>query len=123
METLFSREIVNTGRQTELDVLKVVTIFEMIFMHLQEVVFSYAYNDRIFIHDSLGLVFACNALYLVGPFSFLFSMGCTIPFSRRNDARSNMRRGAGLFVVWILLNALRMIPLRDAVAFDYGRCL
>ncbi len=110
MKTLFSREIVNTGRQTELDVLKVVTIFEMIFMHLQEVVFSYAYNDRIFIHDSLGLVFACNALYLVGPFSFLFSMGCTIPFSRRNDARSNMRRGAGLFVVWILLNALRMIP-------------
>ncbi len=110
MSSLFSPPAVNSGRQTELDVLKFVALFEMIFMHLQEVVFSYAYNDRIFIHDSWGLVFVCNAFYLVGPFSFLFSMGCTIPFSRQNDARSNMCRGGGLLVAWILLNALRMIP-------------
>lgn len=110
MSMLFSHSAVNSGRQIELDVLKTVTIFEMIFSHLQEVVFSSAYGDRLFIQNSWGLLFVSNAFYLVGPFSFLFSMGCTIPFSRRDNASANMRRGVGLVVVWILLNALRLIP-------------
>ncbi|MCQ2378713.1 MAG: hypothetical protein MJ016_05825 [Victivallaceae bacterium] len=110
MTSLFSPNPVNTGRQTELDVLKAVTIFEMIFMHLQEIVFSCAYNDRLFIHDSWRMLFFDNAFYLVGPFGFLFSMGCTIPFSRNNLPVQQMRRGVNLFVAWILLNALRMIP-------------
>lgn len=111
MKSLFSNSIVNTGRQTELDILKVITIFNMIFMHLQEVVFSFSYKDREFVQNSWWILFVCNAMYLVGPFSFLFSMGCTIPFSRSNEAKTNMRRGFGLAIVWFALNLVRVFPI------------
>ncbi len=99
-----------SGRRIELDILKAVAIFEMIAMHLQEVVFSGAYNDRQFVQNTWWIVFLGNFFYLTGPFGFLFSMGCTIPFSRRNDPGSHLRRGIMLLAAWLILNALRMIP-------------
>ena len=76
-------------------------------MHLQEVIFSGAYNDRQFVQNTWEILFVGNFFYLVGPFGFLFSMGCTIPFSRRNTPEANIRRGVSLLVLWFLLNACR----------------
>ena len=108
---LFSKDVVNSKRQIELDILKVFTIFMMMFMHLQEIVFSHSYNDRSFIQNSWCLLFVCNAAYLAGPSSFMFSMGCTIPFSRHNEANTNICRGLGLFAMWLFVNIIRVISI------------
>lgn len=39
-QPIFSKQEVNTKRQSELDLLKAVTIFFMIFIHVTEVIFS-----------------------------------------------------------------------------------
>ncbi|MCQ2380085.1 MAG: heparan-alpha-glucosaminide N-acetyltransferase domain-containing protein [Victivallaceae bacterium] len=120
---------VGTGRRMELDILKVIAIFEMIAMHLQEIVFSFNYNDRAFVQNSWWILFLGNATYLTGTFGFMFSMGCTIPFSRRNDPAANIRRGIGLLAAWLSVNVLRTmsfsllrhamqgVPFRDSLMF------
>ncbi len=108
-------------RRPELDLLKILTVFQMIFMHLQENLFSRNFADYRWVSLSGTLFFLDNVCYLTGPFGFMFSMGCTVLFSRHQDAGSCIRRGLKLLLTWFLLNVLRGIPWAFHAAMTSGR--
>lgn len=107
------------ARQEELDLLKALCIFEMIMMHLQENIFSHEYADMAHLAPNYALYLFDNLAYLTGPLSFLFSMGCTTAFSRKQEPRDLMKRGFQLLDLWLVVNFPRALvrSIRSHIVF------
>lgn len=117
--SIFSANEVNTKRQNELDLLKSVTIFVMIFGHITEVLFSRQWEDLEFCDITLPWQIFYIVANSIVAFSFMFSMGCSIPFSRNQNSRFWMLRGIKLIFAWFMLHLLYVYPLASIFAAEY----
>ena len=100
---IFSKQEVNTKRQPELDLLKAVTIFFMIFIHVTEVIFSKEWEDMFYCNLTTGWQVLYIVINAVAAFGFMFSMGTAILYSRFNNAKSWIIRGFQLILAWLVL--------------------
>lgn len=100
MNSLFSDEKVNLGRQSELDIAKALSIIFMIFLHTIMVVkgFNVALSpayDFIF-SNILGRPFAAPI--------FMFCMGVGVVYSRHSQWDTMIKRGVKLYLMGVLVN-------------------
>ena len=96
--TLFSKYRVNTGRQTEVDILKAFCIGWMILLHTQEC-----------LAETENLVFTISdyACTFSGAAAFMICMGLGTRYSRRLSPKEWLSRGWELLTVGQLLNLCR----------------
>ena len=107
------KPLVNTGRQVELDVAKVLAIPYMVIIHVYEEMSVVNYHVR---PDSL---FRGILEFLGGPLAapvFMFAMGVGMVYTRHRNPRAFALRGLRLLAAAYLLNLVRMtIPYAVAV--------
>lgn len=118
--SVFSSDEINTGRQPELDLLKTVTIFFMIFGHVSEVVFSKTWEDMEFCDMTIPWQILYVLMNCVFAFGFMFSMGASIPFSRHQSAKIWIMRGFKLILAWFVLRLFYVYPLSLIFAQEHG---
>ena len=118
--SIFSKQEVNTKRQPELDLLKAVTIFFMIFIHVTEVIFSKEWEDMFYCNLTTGWQVLYIVINAVAAFGFMFSMGTAILYSRFNNARSWIIRGFQLILAWLVLRLFYVYPLAKIFASEHG---
>ena len=102
LKTCFSKEAVNTGRQTEVDVAKG---FAILFMVICHVLGYFSHYDNKYTTLLLGNI-------LGGPFAapvFMFCMGIGICYSKRNQSAYLFRRGCHLLAAGLFLQIFRKI--------------
>lgn len=100
MGKFFSNELVNTGRQIELDIAKCLAIFFMIFLHCLMVTSGFNNNISLFMQRGI-------AQLLGGPFAapvFMFTMGVGMVYSRNQDPVYLIRRGIKLMLLGVVVN-------------------
>lgn len=90
MKSLFSKEVVNSGRQKELDIAKGLAIIFMIWQHILGlfIVTEYGVMEDIAV-SILGCPFAAPV--------FMFAMGMGITYSRKNCSSDLLKRGLHLY--------------------------
>lgn len=95
---LLSKDRVNTGRQTEIDILKAFCIGWMILLHTQEC-----------LAETENLVFTISdyACTFTGAAAFMICMGLGMRYSRRQSPKEWVARGVELLTVGQLLNLCR----------------
>lgn len=100
---IFSKDIVNTGRQPAFDLCKTICIILMILCHVFYVI-KYSTSP------TLNTTFvAHNLVRLLGAQFFMFSMGLGLAYSRNNTAACCFRRGLILLLTGYMLNFFREI--------------
>ncbi len=101
---LFAKSEVNTGRQFELDLAKVLCFLQMVCIHcLEELLASSAQaGSKIY----QFLVLQMN-VFLGTAVVFMLCMGASISYSRRNYSKHFISRGCRLFFLGYVLNLLR----------------
>ena len=119
-QSIFSKQEVNTKRQSELDLLKTVTIFFMIFGHVIEVCFSKQWEDLYYFNMTTSWQVLYIIMNCIVAFGFMFSMGASILYSRFNNARSWIIRGFQLILAWLVLRLLYVYPLAKIFASEHG---
>lgn len=95
----FSREIVNRGRQSEVDCLKAFTIFIMLIVHAYE---SCAES----LDNAIYVAFHFMEM-MTGAAAFMLCMGLGMRYSHSQSPRDYLRRGFELLTVGQLLNIVR----------------
>ena len=95
----FSREAVNTGRQTELDLYKALCIIGMIAAHV--------FMDLSVYTEEGGYGVQDYVVVIVGASAFMVCMGISMRYSKHQGARMYALRGLVLLTVSQLLNLLR----------------
>lgn len=100
MKEIFSKNKVNIGRQTELDIAKALSIIFMIFLHALMVVS--VFNNEISIPYQLIIGNILGKPY-AAPI-FMFCMGVGVVYSRHSQADVMIKRGVKLFLLGILVN-------------------
>ena len=105
MESVFSREKVNTGRQYNLDLLKALAIVTMIICHTVTIL-SGARTDY---ESEFGYRFANVFLgsYLAVAHAFMFCMGVGFVYSRNNEPKTLLVRGIKIYIMGYVLNFFR----------------
>ena len=100
-EAIFSKDRINTGRQTEIDALKAFSIIMMIITHcIDDLYGNYSENViAVVINDYLA--------QSVGASGFMICMGVGIVYSRNAEPIDYLKRGVNLLVVGQLLNLFR----------------
>ncbi len=101
--TLFSQDDCNAGRQTGVDVAKVLAIVFMVAVH------TMMYGGADLTHG-LGLLFDC---VFGGPLAapvFMACMGIGVAYGRHTDAATLARRGLRMLVASYVFNAVRAAP-------------
>ena len=104
MNTLFSKDEVNTGRQTAVDMAKMFAIFFMVIIHTFE-------SGEADTETGLGYFFDSIAGAQFGAPVFMFCMGIGLTFSRKSDPRNMAQRGLMLVLAGYLLNVVRALPM------------
>lgn len=104
---IFSKRIVNTEHQIELDLWKAVLVFIMVVMHVQDVVFGDSWISYTLCNRSRPFLFFNKTIYPIGATIFMFSMGCSINFSRHQETKACFQRGLCLLLTFFCLNAIR----------------
>lgn len=102
LKSLLSEEIINTGRQQELDIAKGLAIIFMIWQH---VLGLFETNCWWYFED-------IGQTLLSGPFAapvFMFAMGMGMVFSHRNSAKDWLLRGLDLYLIGFVLNLFRWV--------------
>jgi len=101
MTNIFSSEIVNKGRQVELDIARGLAVLFMVLIHIQQYFSSPEAQETLFgtIVDFVGGIPAAPV--------FMFLLGVGIIYSRKSDLKSFLKRGLLLIVAGYLLNLLR----------------
>ena len=105
MKNCFRKEPVNLGRQKELDIAKGMAIIFMVFCHSFEILSS-------FFDPEISTDFAYGILDVVlgGSFAapvFMFCMGISFCYSRKNSSGDMVRRALSVAVVALLLEIFR----------------
>ena len=103
LSQLFSKEVVNKGRQPALDLCKTICIILMILCHVFYVI---KYTSVASLNPTY---IAHNLVRLLGAQFFMFSMGMGLAYSRNSNAKCCLRRGLILLFTGYLLNFLREI--------------
>ena len=94
----FADQKVNKGRQPELDYLKALCIFLMIFLHIYEDCSDYTGV----LHQIVNIM-----CLLLGAAAFMICMGIGMRYSRHQEAKEYVLRGFELLTVGQFLNLLR----------------
>jgi|GEM_PF-155469 len=97
---IFSDNIVNNGRQIELDIAKGLSILFMVWVHTTETFGNYQGVGNMVV-EILGGPFAAPV--------FMVCMGTGLCYARKTQARDLAKRGVGLLVTGLLLNVFRYI--------------
>jgi len=102
INSIFSKERINTGRQYEVDLLRGFTLVILAFTHVVLYLSSepesglYTFSDIIASEPGAPV--------------FMIAMGISICFSRNQDAMSLLKRGINLLIGGFLLNLVRSFP-------------
>lgn len=114
MKSNFVKDEVNTSRQIEFDIMKVVLIIEMIFTHCFEQfgVFSDCTPHPLY----YIIVIVVDVMF--GAASFVGSMGLGMAYGRLQESGDVMKRGMRLLCAGYLLNLLR-----DTLPFSILSCI
>lgn len=103
---IVTREISNSGRQTEVDICKGLAVFFMVLVHFNSAFLDTAYNNTAFakIIDFMGCVPAAPV--------FMFVMGIGFVYSKKQNPQLLFKRGLLVFGGGYLLNMTRgVMPL------------
>ena len=100
---LFSKDMVNTNRQSSIDLCKSVCIMMMVLCHVFYII-KYTVTPEL-----NASYLAQNIVRLLGAQFFMFSMGLGLAYSKKSDAKSCVKRGFQLLFSGYLLNFLREI--------------
>lgn len=119
-QSMFSKEAINTGRQSELDWFKAFAIMWMVQCHVEEVIFSRFWEDRAFVSGSMLLLIPMLIGISSWAFGFMFSMGTTIVYSHSSSPDGFVSRGFRLLAAWLVLRLLYIFPLAVHFAPDSG---
>ena len=95
----FGRDIVNTGRQREMDMAKGFAIIFMVWVHVFEELSPQSVGGLNTFVEVMG-----------GPFAapiFMICMGIGVEYSRRNTSAALLHRGISLLCIGLLLNVFR----------------
>ncbi len=99
-EGIYSKDIINTGRQKEVDYLKAFSIIMMIITHCIDDLFDYeGHMIAEIIDDQLAQI--------VGAQAFMICMGLGIVFAKRVRAKDYLKRGIDLLIIGQVLNIIR----------------
>lgn len=90
-------------RLGELDAVKTVAISLMVMVHVEEVFFSYDWEDKAFCPSVGGWAVFDDWSTLLAPALFMFSLGMAFNYSRRHEPVQWIRRGLWLILTWGLL--------------------
>ena len=114
MRNIFVKEEVNTARQIEFDIAKVLCIILMIFIHCFEQFgcFSDCTSHPLY----YAIVIVMDALFCASV--FVGSMGLGMAYSKAQNPEDIMRRGVRLFIAGYALNILRSTI--DVVFSSFG---
>ena len=104
LKDLFDNNVVNTGRQYEMDLGRALPVFCLPFVHT---VIECTPIERLY--DPIPFFFNIVIGQPLGAPIFIFVMGACIHFSRHNDPKTLMKRGLRLFIAGFLLNVLRFL--------------
>lgn len=105
MNSIFSAERVNTGRQLEFDLVKAVTIVLMIWTHTYEAL-STGFEP------SLSAINSNVRGSIAGAVTFMFCMGIGLSYTRHNSAQECLQRGVRLLTTgFTLLLCREIIPV------------
>ncbi len=101
IKACFVKDPVNTGRQVEVDLAKIMAIIFMVYCH---VLWKFVGEDNF---GPIELFF-----YVVpsGPYSapiFMFCMGMGMNYSRHNSVREVAKRGVNILIIGIVLSVIR----------------
>ena len=123
MKNCFAKEPVNLGRQKELDIAKGMAIIFMVFCHSFEILFDF-FNPEISTDFAYGIL----DVVLGGSFAapvFMFCMGISFCYSRKNSARDMVHRALSVAGVALLLEIARTaIPgLLEWLIFRDPECI
>ncbi len=101
---VFSEEVCNTGRQTELDIGKAMPILCLAFVHC---VIECSTGEQLL----SGIPFVFDAIIgaPLGAPMFMFCMGATLHFTRNRAPEDIARRGVKLLIAGLILNVFRFI--------------
>lgn len=102
---LFDSRPVNTGRQIEADMAKVVCIIGMVLVHCFETLYSAIEASAA--QDAVNYILVTLLDILFGASTFMFCMGMGVIYSRNSEPAKMMKRGLKLFLYGYLLNVLR----------------
>lgn len=100
---LFGRDLVNTERQSTFDLCKAICIILMILCHVFYVI---KYTTSATLNPTY---IAHNIVRFFGAQFFMFSMGLGLAYTKRNDAKSCLKRGLTLLFLGYFLNFFREI--------------
>lgn len=109
IKNCFSHEIINTGRQHELDMAKGFAIIFMIWTHVFEELSPH----------TEGILTTLVRNIFGGPFAapiFMICLGIGISYSKRNTAKDLLKRGISILGIGLLLNVVRFV-LPDLVKY------
>ncbi|MCH3960532.1 MAG: DUF1624 domain-containing protein [Solobacterium sp.] len=108
--TVFSKDIVNTGRQKELDWAKACAIIAMVTVHVYEKT-SVIDTETIYPTGAFRNIIEFVAGPLAAPL-FMFAMGIGMVYARHHSAHDDFKRGLDLLKNGYLLNFFRAaLPL------------
>mgnify|MGYP003295684810 CR=1 FL=1 len=100
---MLSRDDVNTGRQIEIDIAKAVCIIFMIVCHAFEQIPNIEGSAGVFEFIEMRIF---NTL--LGATLFMFCMGIGLAYSRNNDPKKIILRGATLLLIAFALSFIRL---------------
>ena len=103
IKELFSKEEVNHGRQTELDIAKVILLFFMVCCNC--ILSLSRFGDGCEISSTIFHTIA----ECFGAAGFMFCMGAVLIYSRKTTPKAIIKRGCILFLIGIALNIMREV--------------
>ncbi len=105
IKELFSKEPCNTGRQFELDFLRMILIIRLATVH----VFVDASPPATL--DVLGIPYYFDSVVggFIGPTRFMLAMGIGLAYTRHGSAKEVFQRGIRLWTVGFVLNVFRFL--------------
>ncbi len=101
LQSLISREPVNTGRQREIDLVKAFCILMMILCHCIEDLFEYSGANI------LAVIIREYENQTMGAQAFMICMGIGIVYARKSEPKTHLKRGLSLLIVGQVLNLAR----------------
>ena len=116
LNSLFSDEKVNTGRQVELDIAKALSIIFMIFVHVLWVILCFDNS----LSNAYLLVFSNILGRPCAAPIFMFCMGVGIVYSRRSQWDTMIKRGGILFLSGILVNVFEFFVPYYVYGYLFG---
>ena len=102
LKKIFSKELVNTGRQKEIDLIKAFSILMMIICHCIEEFYDY-------IGDPFATFIREYENQTMGAQAFMIGMGIGIVYAKTTEPKTHLTRGVSLIIIGQVLNLCRYV--------------